>query len=466
MEKADGSIPALKCTSWRQTGNCDPNGPREPQNDKSCDTLIGGDHSPSGYCECEGGVKRQLTDCSPVSFTCTDVCAGDFFYGCDGQKSGAYMFRPNSSEVFFPGPKTKPTLKIMQGDVATEVYQTYSDWVSHVIRLYKDEPFVEFEWTVGPIPVDTPWLENKSSSKWGKEVIIRYNTDIKSDGVFYTDSNGREMVKREFNKRPSSYPELVVTEPVAGNYYPINAMASIDDGEMEFAVLTDVTQGGASLKSGSVEMMVHRRIQQDDSRGVAEPLDETMCGCRLQEKGCDCAGLTMRGRHWLILDSVENTNHLRRTLSERQNFGPTLAFGPASLSAAKPTFSALSADLPENVKLQTLTNNYASLHDGKFLFRLTHLYSIGEHPTLSKPVQVDLANLFGSGYSIIDAEEMSVTAGQNKTAMESNKYDWKTDGEHYPAGKWSPTKDLKTLLRPMEVKTFLVSFEKTGESVV
>merc|ERR1712187_498063 len=162
---------------------------------------------------------------------------------------------------------------------------------------------------------------------------------------------------------------------------------------------------------------------------------------------------------------VENTNHLRRTLSERQNFGPTLAFGPASLSEAKPTFSALSADLPENVKLQTLTNNYASLHDGKFLFRLTHLYSVGEHPTLSKPVQVDLANLFGSGYSIVDAEEMSVTAGQNKTAMESNKYDWKTDGEHYPAGKWSPTKDLKTLLRPMEVKTFLVSFEKTGESV-
>merc|ERR1711957_648557 len=240
-----------------------------------------------------------------------EVCAGDRFYGCDGQKSGAYMFRPNSSEVFFPGPKAKPTLEILQGDVVTELYQKYSDWVSHVIRLYKDEPFVEVEWTVGPIPVNTEWLEKNFSSKWGKEVIIRYNTDIDSEGTFYTDSNGREMVKREFNKRPSSYPELKVTEPVAGNYYPINAMASIDDGETEFAVLTEVTQGGASLSDGSLELMVHRRILHDDSRGVSEPLSETM-----------------RGRHWLVLDGIENANSVRRSLSERQNFGATLASAP------------------------------------------------------------------------------------------------------------------------------------------
>jgi len=463
VDRADGSIPELKCTSWRQTSNCDPNGAREPKHDKSCDTIITRD---SGFCECEGGVDRQLSDCSGKSFTCAEVCAGDRFYGCDGQKSGAYMFRPNSSEVFFPGPKAKPTLEILQGDVVTELYQKYSDWVSHVIRLYKDEPFVEVEWTVGPIPVNTEWLEKNFSSKWGKEVIIRYNTDIDSEGTFYTDSNGREMVKREFNKRPSSYPELVVTEPVAGNYYPINAMASIDDGKTEFAVLTDATQGGASLTSGSVELMVHRRIQEDDSRGVAEPLDETMCGCRLQDKDCDCAGLTMRGRHWLILDTVENANQLRRTLSERQNFGPTLAFGPESLSTKQPTFSALSADLPANIKLQTLTNNYASMHSGKLLFRLSHLYSIGEHPTLSQPVQVDLKTLFGSGYSITDAEEMSASAGLSKETVEKNKYQWKTEGEDYPAGKWIQTKDLKTTLRPMEVKTFVVTFEKNSAALV
>jgi alpha-mannosidase len=253
---------------------------------------------------------------------------------------------------------------------------------------------------------------------------------------------------------------------VAGNYYPINAMASLDNGDVEFAVLTEVTQGGASLKSGSLEFMVHRRVQQDDARGVAEPLDETMCGCRLQEKDCDCAGLTMRGRHWLILDSVDRAPELRRSLSERQNFGPTLAFGPGGLTSETPSFSALGEELPPNVKLQTLTSNYQEIHNGRLLFRLAHLYSVGEHPILSKPVTVDLSTLFGSGYSIVEAEEVSASAGRNRQAMEDAKYAWKTEDEHCPAGKWTPTTDLNVTLRPMEVKTFLVKFSTPSEVIV
>merc|ERR1711934_13839 len=171
-------------------------------------------------------------------------------------------------------------------------------------------------------------------------------------------------------------------------------MASIDDGHTELAVLTDLTQGGASLADGSLELMVHRRLQADDSRGVGEPLNETMCGCIGKE--CDCAGLTMRGRHWLIMDSVDRSHEARRELTERLNFAPTLAFAPsASSTLQRKKFSALAADLPKNVKFQTLTSNYASANDGRVLFRLSHSYSADEHPTLSQPVTVDLASLFG-----------------------------------------------------------------------
>merc|ERR1712070_1188069 len=273
------------------------------------------------------------------------------------------------------------------------------------------------------------------------------------------------MVKRQYNARPSSYPsDYIISEPVAGNYYPINALASLDDGKTEFAVLTEVTQGGASLKDGSLELMVHRRIQQDDRGGVAEPLDETMCGCRL-DKDCDCEGLTMRGRHWLVLDTVEKANDVRRTLSERQNFGHTLAFGPGELNTKQTAFSALTSNLPKNIKLQTLTNNYASINDGKLLFRLTHMYSVGEHPELSKPVTVDLASLFGNGYKITDVEDMSLTANQKKMDMEKNKMVWKTDVDPVmPAGDWVPTKDLKVTIRPMEVRTFHIEFERSVEA--
>jgi hypothetical protein len=84
---------------------------------------------------------------------------------------------------------------------------------------------------------------------------MRYSSGLKSKGTFYTDSNGREMVKRVYNKRGPSYPPLNVTEPVAGNYYPINSMISLDDGCAEMAIITDAALGGASLKDGELELM-------------------------------------------------------------------------------------------------------------------------------------------------------------------------------------------------------------------
>lgn len=72
--------------------------------------------------------------------------------------------------------------------------------------------------------------------------------------------------------------DLEVFQPIAGNYYPVGAAIFIEDDESSFAVMNDRTQGGASLSSGSVEIMVQRRIVADDSRGVGEPLDETTGG--------------------------------------------------------------------------------------------------------------------------------------------------------------------------------------------
>jgi hypothetical protein len=64
-------------------------------------------------------------------------------------------------------------------------------------------------------------------------------------------------------------------------------------------VVTDRAQGGASLASGAVELMLHRRTLLDDQRGVAEALNETECGCR----DCACAGLIARGVHRVLLQA-------------------------------------------------------------------------------------------------------------------------------------------------------------------
>lgn len=181
---------------------------------------------------------------------------------------------------------------------------------------------------------------------------------------------------------------------------------------------------------------------------------------------CTCDGLTIRGRHWLVLAKKDDARALRRTLSERLNFPPTYAFSNSSVPAeAQTSFSAVAESLPANVKLQTLTNTYAAINDGRLLLRLAHLYGAGEHPTLSTAAEVDLSKLFGGSHAILSAEEMSLTANQNREEMEQRKYQWNTDGERTGAS-WIASKGLKVTLRPMEVKTFLVTMGSMPEAPV
>eukprot|EP01052_Picozoa_sp_SAG31_P030628 SAG31_NODE_3158_length_4610_cov_2.329417_7_plen_175_part_00 len=147
------------------------------------------------------------------------------------------------------------------------------------------------------------------------------------------------------------------------------------------AVVVDTTMGGSSMADGSIEVMVHRRCQKDDSRGVQEPINETMCGCNdigaapgqmgahghEGDGGCDCQGLVMRGSMYLIVDTLENAHATRRKMIEKLNFGPTLAFTKGAVKT--PMMSALGAYLPENIKMVTITSNYKDWNDGQVLLR-------------------------------------------------------------------------------------------------
>ena len=82
----------------------------------------------------------------------------------------------------------------------------------------------------------------------------RYETEILSGDRVYTDSNGREMLERRKDLRPTW--KLNQSEPVAGNYYPINTRMYIRDLQHQFTLLNDRSQGGASLSEGSLEVMV------------------------------------------------------------------------------------------------------------------------------------------------------------------------------------------------------------------
>jgi hypothetical protein len=69
------SVSDSKCTGWKATGGCNPDGPRETENDKPCHALIKTDWE--GYCECNLGRKEKYP-CGHVPMTCTQACAVHF----------------------------------------------------------------------------------------------------------------------------------------------------------------------------------------------------------------------------------------------------------------------------------------------------------------------------------------------------------------------------------------------------
>lgn len=162
----------------------------------------------------------------------------------ENRSSGAYIFRPDpkASEKIIA---KQASIAVVTGDLVDEVHQTFNEWLSQVVRVYKTENFVEFEWLVGPIPI---------ADNIGKEIVSRFFTVMKTGGTFHTDSNGREMLKRKRNYRETW--KVNVKESVAGNYYPINTKIAIEDKVHRLAILTDRAQGGSSIYDGTVELMV------------------------------------------------------------------------------------------------------------------------------------------------------------------------------------------------------------------
>lgn len=168
--------------------------------------------------------------------------------GVENRASGAYIFRPDAAAPITEIGTDDVTVSVVRGKLVEEVHQIFNDYISQVVRVYKNEKLVEFEWLVGPIPVD---------DSVGKEYVSRFYTDIQSSGEFETDSNGREILKRKRDQYNDF--EFTFEEQIAGNFYPVNTKIAIEDATHRLAVLTDRAQGGSSLIDGTTELMVRRQ---------------------------------------------------------------------------------------------------------------------------------------------------------------------------------------------------------------
>ncbi|CAG4969461.1 unnamed protein product [Colias eurytheme] len=203
--------------------------------------------------------------------------------GTDKRPPGVYIFRPMD---LTPVPIIDVIdTKVFKTDLVQEIHSKYSEYASFVLRLYQDNPVVEVDWVIGPVPDD---------DELGKEVFIRYTTDLENGGVFYTDANGRQTMKRIRNRRPTYQPYNL--NKVTGNFYPVTSKIYIEDTKknIRFSIFNDRSQAGASLLDGALDLMVQRRLFTDDA-GVQNIINDTING----------EGVIIRGTHYLYLSKAD-----------------------------------------------------------------------------------------------------------------------------------------------------------------
>jgi hypothetical protein len=376
------------------------------------------------------------------------------------QNSGAYIFRPSTPEqrIVVLHPKEATFVKT---SVGTEVHATFDvPWLRTTTRILANSPHVEVEYTVGPIDI---------ADGRGKEIVTRLSTSLQTDATFYTDSNGREFLKRRRNYRPTW--NLNVFEPVAGNYYPVNTAIFMEDviTKKALAVVVDRTSGGSSLEDGSIEVMVQRRIISDDGRGVDEALNETSRGINSEPPFGNATrlgdGIVMTGTHRILVGDQGGASLARSAMDE-------VFVDPLVFVASAPTgqhvplrvanVSAIQGELPPNVMLITRARLYLQEYDPDagmvFLIRLGHQYGVGEDETLSKPVQVALESIL-VGYKIVSVQEKTLSGNQDYSSWLKRRFDWTGEGGNYISTALEGT---IVTLRPMDILTFEVGVQPMG----
>uniref|UniRef100_A0A1A9W6T5 Alpha-mannosidase n=1 Tax=Glossina brevipalpis TaxID=37001 RepID=A0A1A9W6T5_9MUSC len=336
------------------------------------------------------------------------------------QTSGAYISAPST-----PGADVsalKADLTIYNGTLVKEIHQHFNNWISQVIRIYEGVNLVEFEWLIGPIPVD---------DGIGKEVITRFTSEIRNHDVFYTDSNGREMINRTRKNRTG----------IPDNYYPITGRIVLEDDRKRLTLFNDRAQGGSSSAEGILELMLHRRLLHDDLRGLGEPLNETTVA---------------RGKIYMVLNSSDKDKVVDERLLQQEIHLPVWLFFSRSFQNTNSTVNANFSSLPRGIEVLTLE----PFTNRESLLRLENMFDQSSVTFNLKP--------FLKSLKVVKIRETTIDGNMSLKDMKRLKF--QKDGyigtnlEYLTANHKPLEEKLKTnnkkfeiTMERMEIRTFIIT---------
>ncbi|KAI4879369.1 hypothetical protein NFI96_019459, partial [Prochilodus magdalenae] len=341
-----------------------------------------------------------------------------------GPISDNYIFTAN--EFAIPAYKAV-AMQIIPGKIISEVrqyfYREESDdnhtytMVTRVPVGFKDRLLcqrLDQSYAVGPLVVN-------------REAVLRTTTSLSNNKTIYTDNNGYQMLKREYKQ--------YINNTASRNYYPMVREAFIEDDSIRLALLSERAHGVASLDQGQIEVMLHRRLwnNQEWNRGYNLTLNDSS---------------VVQPVLWMMLGSPAAIT----TLSQQASL--LLQHRPVVLPIDKPQKPWVVRErwngptvqpvvLPQNLHLQYLSVpgwSYGSIHTqhlktlnskgkpeadfDRVTLRITHLFEEGEDPVLSKPTTINLKEVMQGLGEVKAVQERSLTGTWDISDLQ--RWNWKT----------------------------------------
>jgi alpha-mannosidase II len=175
------------------------------------------------------------------------------------RRSGAYIFLPDGPAA--PITSNKGSIYVTKGKLVQQIRVDYGPLIAHTITLYQEaeesaKPMLEIIHHVD--------IKAQGINYQNKEIITRFTTPIENNRIYYTDLNALNMEKRERQ------------DLIQASYYPITTAVSMQDSKRKMTVLVKQALGAASLADGQLEIMLDRRLNQDDGRGMGEGVQDSV----------------------------------------------------------------------------------------------------------------------------------------------------------------------------------------------
>ncbi|XP_067430456.1 alpha-mannosidase 2 [Thunnus thynnus] len=171
--------------------------------------------------------------------------------GANRDKSGAYLFLPGEEGAQLYSPSEPPLIRVSRGPVFSDITSCFRHF-THTVRLFHADGHAGRSLEISNM-VDI-------RSEGNRELVMRLVSDVANGNRFYTDLNSFQMQQRR----------TLAKLPLQANFYPMTSAAFVQDAASRLTLLAAQSQAVAALRPGELEVVLDRRLQQDDNRGLGQ----------------------------------------------------------------------------------------------------------------------------------------------------------------------------------------------------